>query len=591
MDNILLIGILLGTLILFISDRLSADLVALLALVALLLFKFITPEEAVSGFSNSATITIGAMFILSAGLIHTGLVDQLAVLAAEKIKNAQYGLMLFIIVIAGGVSAFINNTAVVAVFLPVIIKISRERGLSPSKFLIPLSFAAILGGSVTLIGSSTNILVSAIAKDHGLAEFKMFEFAPVGMTLFVAGGLFLWLFAYRILPERASTGELTKSYNMKRYLTEITVTESSPLIGKTLMEKKIAETYDVNILEIIRGEEKIWRKLRSTAIEKDDLLLVRGSVQNIVKFTAGENLQSLGDAVLGDEDLQAEDVILAEAVIAPNSTLIGYTVKEINFRQRFSAFVLAVQSHGTTFRDKIGRIPLHFGDSLLLQGSSKAIQNLQNNQDFLMLEEVKLEKYRTNKALLAIGIIALVVLFSALELLPIMVAAIFGAVLMVVTGCINIKEAYANIDWMVIFLLAGLIPMGIALQKSGLVRSAADNLLILFGDLSPVFILSALYIGTVLLTSILSNTATAIVVAPIGISMALSLGVNPKPFLMAIMFGASTSLITPIGYQTNTLVYSPGRYKFIDYLKVGLPLNIMAWLIVTLLIPIFWPFH
>ena len=591
MDNILLIGILLGTLILFISDRLSADLVALLALVALLLFKFITPEEAVSGFSNSATITIGAMFILSAGLIHTGLVDQLAVLAAEKIKNAQYGLMLFIIVIAGGVSAFINNTAVVAVFLPVIIKISRERGLSPSKFLIPLSFAAILGGSVTLIGSSTNILVSAIAKDHGLAEFKMFEFAPVGMTLFVAGGLFLWLFAYRILPERASTGELTKSYNMKRYLTEITVTESSPLIGKTLMEKKIAETYDVNILEIIRGEEKIWRKLRSTAIEKDDLLLVRGSVQNIVKFTTGENLQSLSDTVLGDEDLQAEDVILAEAVIAPNSTLIGYTVKEINFRQRFSAFVLAVQSHGTTFRDKIGRIPLHFGDSLLLQGSSKAIQNLQNNQDFLMLEEVKLEKYRTNKALLAIGIIALVVLFSALELLPIMVAAIFVAVLMVVTGCINIKEAYANIDWMVIFLLAGLIPMGIALQKSGLVRSAADNLLILFGDLSPVFILSALYIGTVLLTSILSNTATAIVVAPIGISMALSLGVNPKPFLMAIMFGASTSLITPIGYQTNTLVYSPGRYKFIDYLKVGLPLNIMAWLIVTLLIPIFWPFH
>ncbi len=591
MDNILLIGILLGTLILFISDRLSADLVALLALVALLLFKFITPEEAVSGFSNSATITIGAMFILSAGLIHTGLVDQLAVLAAEQIKNAQYGLMLFIIVIAGGVSAFINNTAVVAVFLPVIIKISRERGLSPSKFLIPLSFAAILGGSVTLIGSSTNILVSAIAKDHGLTEFKMFEFAPVGMTLFVAGGLFLWLFAYRILPERASTGELTKSYNMKRYLTEITVTESSPMIGKTLMEKKIAETYDVNILEIIRGEEKIWRKLRSTAIEKDDLLLVRGSVQNIVKFTTGENLQSLSDTVLGDEDLQAEDVILAEAVIAPNSTLIGYTVKEINFRQRFSAFVLAVQSHGTTFRDKIGRIPLHFGDSLLLQGSSKAIQNLQNNQDFLMLEEVKLEKYRTNKALLAIGIIALVVLFSALELLPIMVAAIFGAVLMVITGCINIKEAYANIDWMVIFLLAGLIPMGIALQKSGLVRSAADNLLILFGDLSPVFILSALYIGTVLLTSILSNTATAIVVAPIGISMALSLGVNPKPFLMAIMFGASTSLITPIGYQTNTLVYSPGRYKFIDYLKVGLPLNIMAWLIITLLIPIFWPFY
>jgi len=591
MDNIVLSGILLGTLILFISDRFSADLVALLALVTLLLFKFITPEEAVSGFSNSATITIGAMFILSAGLVHTGLVDQLGLLAAKKIKNAQYGLMLFIILIAGGVSAFINNTAVVAVFLPIIIKISRERGLSPSKFLIPLSFAAILGGSVTLIGSSTNILVSSIAKEHGLAEFSLFEFAPVGMVIFAIGGIFLWLFAFRMLPSRASTGDLTRSYKMKRYLTEVTVTESSPMIGKTLMEKKIAEIYDVNILEIIRGDEKIWRKLRSTVIEKDDMLLVRGGVKNIIKFTNGEKLQSLSEAVLGDADLQADDVILAEAVIAPNSALIGYTVKAINFRQRFSAFVLAVQSHGTTFRDKIGRIPLHFGDSLLLQGSTKAIQNLQNNQDFLMMEEVKLEKFRTDKSIMAISIIAMVVLTSAFEIFPIMVAAIFGSVLMVITGCINVKEAYANIDWMVIFLLAGMIPMGIALQKSGLVTSAAEGLLSIFGEQSPIFILSILYIGTVLLTSILSNTATAIVVAPIGISMAISLGVNPKPFLMAIMFGASTSLITPIGYQTNTLVYGPGRYKFKDYLRVGLPLNIIAWLIVTLLIPIFWPFH
>jgi len=591
MDNILLLGILLGTLILFISDRFSADLVALLALVTLLLFKFITPEEAVSGFSNSATVTIGAMFILSGGLIHTGLVDQLAVFASKKIKNAKIGLMLFIIGVAGVVSAFINNTAVVAVFLPVITKISRERGLSPSKFLIPLSFAAILGGSMTLIGSSTNILVSSIAKDHGLAEFKLFEFSPVGIALFTAGGIFLLLFAYRLLPSRASIGDLTKSYRMKRYLTEITVTESSPLIGKTLLEKKIAETYDVNVLEIIRGEEKIWRKLRSTVIEKEDLLLVRGGVQNIIKFTTGENLQSLSETVLGDEDLQADDVILAEAVIAPNSTLIGYTVKEINFRQRFSAFVLAVQSHGTTFRDKIGRIPLHFGDSLLLQGSTEAIQNLQNNQDFLMMEEIKLEKFRTNKAIIALSIIAMVVLTSAFEIFPIMVAAIFGSVLMVITGCINVKEAYANIDWMVIFLIAGMIPMGIALQKSGLVTTAAEGLLTLFGELSPLFILSILYIGTVLLTSVLSNTATAIIVAPIGISMAISLGINPKPFLMAIMFGASTSLITPIGYQTNTLVYSPGRYKFTDYLRVGLPLNIIAWLIITLLVPIIWPFN
>ena len=574
----------------FVSDRISADLVAMLMLAALLLFKFITPEEAVSGFSNSATITIGAMFILSAGLIHTGVVDFLGVIAEKRISKTNIGLMLFILVIAGGASAFINNTAVVAVFLPVIIKISKERGISPSKFLIPLSYAAILGGSMTLIGSSTNILVSSIAKDNGLAEFKMFEFTNVGIVLFVVGGLYLIAFAFRLLPDRAGTGDLTKNYRMHRYLAEVTVTENSGMIGKSLTEKKIAETYDINVLEIIRGDEKIWRQLGSTPIRSGDILLMRGSVQNIIKFSERENLQTLGEAELGDEDLQGEDVILADAIIAPNSKLIGYTVKEINFRQRYGAFVLAVQSHGRTIRDKIGRIPLHFGDSLLIQGSSNSLRNLQNNRDFLVMEELKLEKFRTDRALVALGIIALVVISAALEIFPIMVAAIFGAVAMVITGCINIKEAYSNIDWMVIFLLAGMIPMGIALEKSGLAALAAGGLLDLLGGSSPVFILSALYIGTVLLSSILSNNATAIVLAPIAISMAAALGVNPKPFLMAIMFGASTSLITPIGYQTNTLVYGPGRYKFFDYFKVGLPLNLIAWVLITLLVPYFWHF-
>ncbi|MCH7618187.1 MAG: SLC13/DASS family transporter [Candidatus Marinimicrobia bacterium] len=590
MDLIILPAILLGALILFVSDRISADLVAMLMLAALLLFKFITPEEAVSGFSNSATITIGAMFILSAGLIHTGVVDFLGVIAEKRISKTNIGLMLFILVIAGGASAFINNTAVVAVFLPVIIKISKERGISPSKFLIPLSYAAILGGSMTLIGSSTNILVSSIAKDNGLAEFKMFEFTNVGIVLFVVGGLYLIAFAFRLLPDRAGTGDLTKNYRMHRYLAEVTVTENSGMIGKSLTEKKIAETYDINVLEIIRGDEKIWRQLGSTPIRSGDILLMRGSVQNIIKFSERENLQTLGEAELGDEDLQGEDVILADAIIAPNSKLIGYTVKEINFRQRYGAFVLAVQSHGRTIRDKIGRIPLHFGDSLLIQGSSNSLRNLQNNRDFLVMEELKLEKFRTDRALVALGIIALVVISAALEIFPIMVAAIFGAVAMVITGCINIKEAYSNIDWMVIFLLAGMIPMGIALEKSGLAALAAGGLLDLLGGSSPVFILSALYIGTVLLSSILSNNATAIVLAPIAISMAAALGVNPKPFLMAIMFGASTSLITPIGYQTNTLVYGPGRYKFFDYFKVGLPLNLIAWVLITLLVPYFWHF-
>ena len=574
----------------FISDKLSADLVAMFMLAVLLLFKLVTPAEAVSGFSNSATITIGAMFILSAGLIHTGVVDYLAFIADKKIKNANIGLMLFIIVVAGGASAFVNNTAVVAVFLPVIIKISRERGISPSKFLIPLSFAAILGGSMTLLGSSTNILISSISKSYGYEEFKIFEFSKMGIILFAVGGVYLLLFSYKLLPNRASTGDLTKNYRMRRYLTEVTVTGDSPMIGKSLTDRKIAETYDVNILEIIRGEKKYWQKLRSTLIEDQDILLVRGSVQDILNFTKSEKLLSLSDVDLGDRDLQAEDVILAEAVIAPNSKLIGFTVKTINFRRRYGAFVLAIQTHGRTLRSKIGQISLNFGDSLLLQGSADALQDLRGNQDFLMTEEVKLDNFRTNRAIIAIGIIFSVVILSAFEVFPIMVAAIFGAIAMVTTGCINIKEAYANIDWMVIFLIAGMIPIGIAIEKSGLAINAAEGILNIFGDLSPTFILSGIYIGTVLLTSVLSNTATAIVIAPIGISMAITLGVNPKPFLMATMFGASTSLITPIGYQTNTLVYGPGKYKFFDYVKVGLPLNLIAWLLVTLLIPVFWPF-
>ena len=590
MDSIILIAVLVGALILFISDKLSADLVAMFMLAVLLLFDLVTPSEAVSGFSNSATITIGAMFILSAGLIHTGVVDYLAFIADKKIQNSDTGLMLFIIIIAGGTSAFINNTAVVAVFLPIIINISRKRGISPSKYLIPLSFAAILGGSMTLLGSSTNILISSISQSYGYEEFKIFEFTKMGIILFAIGGLYLLLFSYKLLPDRVSTGDLTKNYSMRRYLTEVTVTTDSPMIGNSLTDRKIAETYDVNILEIIRGDKKYWQKLRSTLIEDEDILLVRGSVQDILKFTKSENLLTLREVELDDKDLQADDVILAEAVIAPNSKLIGYTVKEINFRRRYGAFVLAIQTHGRTLRDKIGRISLNFGDSLLIQGSADAIQNLRGNQDFLMTEEVELDNFRTNKALVAIGIIISVVLLSAIEIFPIMVAAIFGAIAMVTTGCINIKEAYANIDWMVIFLIAGMIPIGIAIEKSGLAISAAESVLNVFGDLSPTFILSGIYIGTVLLTSVLSNTATAIVIAPIAISMAITLDVNPKPFLMATMFGASTSLITPIGYQTNTLVYGPGKYKFFDYFKVGVPLNLIAWLLVTLLIPVFWPF-
>jgi len=590
MDSLILLALLIGALILFISDRLSPDLVTMFMLAVLLLFKLVTPVEAVSGFSNSATITIGAMFILSAGLIHTGVVDYLAFMADKRIKNSNIGLLLFIIIIAGGASAFINNTAVVAVFLPVIIKISRERGMSPSKFLIPLSYAAILGGNLTLIGSSTNILISSISKSYGYEEFKIFEFSTIGLILFAVGGLYILLFSYKLLPHRASTGDLTKNYRMRRYLTEITVTADSPMIGKSLTDRKIAETYDVHILEIIRGDKQIWRKLKSTLIKDQDVLLARGGVEDIIKFTKAEHLLNLSEAVIGDRDLQTEDVILAEAVIAPNSKLIGYTVKEINFRQRYGAFVLAIQTHGRTLRNQIGSISLSFGDSLLIQGSADTLQNLNGNQDFLMTEEVQLENFRTNKALVATGIILSVVLLSVFEVFPIMVAAIFGAIAMVTSGCINIKEAYANIDWMVIILIAGMIPIGIAIEKSGLAIIVAENVLKIFGDLSPIFLLSGLYIGTVLLTSVLSNTATAIVIAPIAISMAITLGVNPKPFLMATMFGASTSLITPIGYQTNTLVYGPGKYKFFDYFKIGLPLNLIAWLLVTLLIPVFWPF-
>jgi di/tricarboxylate transporter len=358
---------------------------------------------------------------------------------------------------------------------------------------------------------------------------------------------------------------------------------------RTVAEAQLARTYDVTVLEIARGEERISTELRDVKIHAGDELLVRGSVQSIMEMAAAERLSIRSQKKYADRDLTTDEAVLAEAVISPSSALSGRTLKEAGFRHRYGVLALAIQKHGETIRDKIGNIRLDVGDALLVQGRREAVERLSNDRDFLFLQELEVSPVRQHRAPYALGIIALVVGLAALGIMPIVVSAILGCILMILCGCIRPREAYASVDWFVIFLLAGMIPLGIAMERTGTATVIAGGILGLVHDLGPVAVVSTFYLLTTLLASVISHNAAAILMVPIGIASAQELGVHPQPFLMAITFAASSALSTPFGYHTNLMVYSAGGYRFVDYLRVGVPLNLLLFAIASLLIPVFWP--
>jgi len=584
-----LLLLLLAT-VLLATERLRADVVAMLVLALLILMRILEPGQAFSGFSNSATVTVGCMFVISAGLQSSGVVQYIGDRLLRHGPSSGTGLMLFSGLVIAPISAFINNTAAVAVFLPVILRASHDNKVSPSKLMMPLSYFAMLGGTCTLIGTSTNIVVSSIAAERGFEPFGMFEFSQLGLVMLVCGGGYLMVFGRHLIRERVQPESLTEGFHLNRYLGEVIVLEGSPLTGKTLVEAELGERFDLEVLGHVR--DKVMRSVPGGfhTLEEGDILLVKAPAAALVRLRESAGIAVRLGQRPGDTQLRSADSALIEAVVTPNSDLDGRTLKGVDFRNRFGATALAIRRHGEDIREKIGHVRLTVGDELLILAPRMKLERLRRQTSFVTLEELEVPVIQPVKAFIAAAIVAGVVAVATAGWYRIADVAVGGAVLMVVSGCLPARRVYEYIDWRVIFLLAGLIPLGLALESSGAAEQAVHLLLALTGDWGPTVVLSIFFLLTALLTGAMSNVATAALLAPLAITCAGALGVDPRPFLVAVTFAASAAFYTPIGYQTNLLVYGPGGYRFLDFVRVGGPLTLLTWLLATLLIPILFPF-
>ncbi|MCZ8029046.1 MAG: SLC13 family permease [Microcystis sp. LE19-10.1B] len=591
---ILTLTVLVVALVAFVAEWLPVDLTALCVAIVLILLGLVTPEEGIAGFSNSATVTVMAMFVLSAGITRTGVIqvirDRLLVWGGKNPHQQVFVLGALV----GPISAFINNTAVVAIFLPIVEDWCKKQKISPSKLLIPLSYATVLAGMITVVGTSTNILASGISAKLGYGEFSLFQFTALGLVTFLAGLIYLTIFAPKLLPDRkSSTGEfLDDDYGSKVYLSEVIVTPRSNLIGQTLSQSGLQRKFDFDVLELIRNKVHLPQPLADKVLNAGDILIVHSSREELLKIKDERGLEIFADLKFQKEDI--ESVIttgeekLAEVLILSNSRLIGTTLKDLKFRQRYNATVLAIRRGSELLQGRLGKIPLKFGDLLLVQGPKQSFIGLQTTRELLVLEEKEIESQRQDKGIIALIITLSVIIIAAFDIQPILVTSLVGVVLMVITGCLKPGEVYGSIRWDIIFLLAGLIPLGTAMDNSGTTKWLADNLVAIGGNLSGFWILVFFYLITSVLTEILSNNAAVVLMIPVAVEVAKTLGLNPLAFMYAVTFAASNSYLTPIGYQTNTMVYAPGGYKFLDFTRLGAPLNLILTFLTPSLIVLFY---
>ncbi len=584
------LAILVLSILLFATEVISIDLVAILIVVILPIAGILSPEETLSGFSNPALITVGALFIVGEGLMRTGAVSALS----QRIIKISHGrptrVFLISIVVVAVVSAFINNTPVVMVFIPVILGVAHRFRIAPSSLLLPISYASILGGACTLVGTSTNVLVSTLSRQHGYGYLGMFEFMGPGVIFLVTGIAYLLFIGRRILPERRTFTGLLPLERRRFYVTELEVRPDSDLVGRTIKDT-IGEDYPgIRILQLVRGESIEWQPAVDTSLRGGDLLIVRGDVSDIMEMRRRREVDILPERVGGTLKFDRKTMTLAELVVSPASSFMGKRVSEVHFRRRFGVALVAIQRHGVHLREKISNLRLKAGDILLVFGDDSSFSRIHETQDFIMMEGIQEAYVAKDKATVAVLILTGLVLALIMEILPLVLTALIAASLMIFSGCLSSREAYRAVHWPILILIGATISLGIAMEKTGTARFLAEWIIGEVGSLGPVAVLSGVYGVSVLLTAVVSNNAAAVLMIPIAVSTATGLGVDPKPFIMAVAYGASASFATPIGYQTNMMVYGPGGYRYLDYLKVGVPLNLVLWLLATLLIPLFWPF-
>lgn len=575
-------GVIILALYLFTTEKLPVDITAILIMLLLMLLQLVTPEQGVSGFSSTATITVLCMFILSGGIAKTGIIQKLGHKVFKFTKKSQTIQLLIIALIVAPISGIFNNTAAVAIFLPMVINLSKTSKTPATKLLIPLSFLSMLGGTLTLVGTSTNILANSILLENGLETFNMFSFIHIGAIVLVVGVLYMLTLGRLLLPKRKNEQEEHESDD--QFLTEVEIQRKSSFIGRHLKDINFLNSPNIKVIKVLRGEKSYVKDMNHLKLKEDDILVIIANEQKIIEFDRRENEKVLLNFNERRRRMSAGSARIVKVVVP--SIFHKKTLGQIRFWDRFQAAVIGLSREDLDSR-RLASIPLKKGEIVLIKASQSSHELIRNSKDLVLIEELEL-KYDRKKSWTALSIMALVVLLAALNVMTIMVAAILGVVLMFITRCLKTKEIYNSVSWDVIFLLAGLIPLGIAMQESG----AADliaNLIVDYAEyLSPFMLFGAFYLITTLLTEVISNNAAVVLLVPIALSVADKLALNPISLTLIVMFAASTSFLSPVGYQTNTMVYSVGNYKFSDFIKVGLFLNLILLFVTSFLVYVFF---
>lgn len=580
--------------ILFLWEPLRLDILALSIPVILVLLKpwtKISIEEALSGFANKATITVLAMFILSEGIQRSGLVRRLGDKIAELTTDSKTRQVGIITGLSGTIAGILNNTPVVAIFIPMVTNLARKTKTSPSKLLIPLSYASMMGGVMTLIGTSTNLLASDLSArliDH---PFSMFEFTPLGSVVLVVGIIYLVTIGWRLIPDRINPQEnLIDEYKMRDFLTEVVIEEDSPLVDRSVRETLNQTELDLDLVQIIRSGEQFVEPLAAKVFQANDHLVIRTDRDTLLEVMNAEGLRLIPEIKITRKQLEEpiKGHKIVETVIPHGSFMEEQTLEEVNFLERYNSTVLAIRRGHELTHELMSEITLKAGDVLLLLAGEKTLDRLRSNRNFIISREIDSADYRRSKVPVVLGILFTVIATAALGLTSIVISALAGVIAMVATGCVKPPEVYKAVNWEVIFLLAGLIPLGIAMEKTGAAQYIAQQVVRTSSFLPPIVTLGVFYLLTALLTNIISNNASVVLMIPIAVDAAQQIGASPFSFVLAVTFAASTAFLTPVGYQTNLMVYGPGGYRFRDFMVVGAPLQLLLTIVTPIFIALIW---